>query len=113
MSVQKLFRAVSKAEFEDWSNTSEFRTSRNTLEAKQFFKSYKAAIDFYNQSLLLNFIPPYSCILEVHIDKAHGKITFDDMDLDTHEALSIEEGKLADFNKCITFVTRHDIRNNI
>ena len=94
MTVQKLYRAVSKAEFYDWNDTKEFRTARNTLEAKQFFKSYKAAVDFHNQSLLLNFDNPYVYIFEVHVfTTCINKLEVNHMSLDTHNALSIEEDR--------------------
>ena len=46
METQKLYRAVSKSEYDDWKTISIFRTAKNTLEAKQFFKTMIAVKDF-------------------------------------------------------------------
>lgn len=47
MIGQKLFRAVSIGEVNDWQSTGLFKVAKNTLEAKQFFKTWKLLMILY------------------------------------------------------------------
>jgi hypothetical protein len=105
----KLYRAVSKLEFTDWENCKKFRTAKNTLEAKQFFKSRDAVDDFIFHSKLQNFSPPYQLIFELDIIKeCLAKIKIYEIELDRFDAITIEEDDLLRFNKCIKFVKYYD-----
>jgi hypothetical protein len=42
----KLYRAISQNEKDDFDRDQQFRTGKNTLEAKQFFKSRAAVKQF-------------------------------------------------------------------
>jgi len=110
LNLQKLYRAVSDAEYKDWENKSEFRTAKNTLEAKQFFKTEGAVRDFINQSYATALSFPYLFVMEIHVLKTClENLNADYIKLDTHEAVSIDEDELPDFNKRITFVEGYAI----
>ena len=42
----KLFRAISLAEYKNFEKEKIFKTSKNTLEVKQFFRSKKSALNY-------------------------------------------------------------------
>ena len=110
MNIQKLYRAVSNAEYKDWENTNEFRTAKNTLEAKQFFKTEVAVMDFIYQSNTTDLSSPYLFIIEIQVFKTClENLKADYIKLVTHEAVSIDGDELPDFNKCITFVEGYAI----
>ncbi len=54
-----IYRAVSRAEQPDIKQTGRFRTARNTLEGKQFFKTQAAIAYFVSQAESLHYKPPY------------------------------------------------------
>jgi hypothetical protein len=101
----KLYRAVSQNEKSNYEQFHEFRTGRNTLEAKQFFKSRIAAINFVGRSVLQNYDPSYQYLLIIDMDddclNAH---THTNINLDGYDAISVEEDDLANFNICVRFV---------
>jgi hypothetical protein len=104
LTIQKLYRAVSEAEYKDWENINGFRTAENTLEAKQFFKTERAVKDFIHQSQAAHLSSPYLFTIEVHVlNTCLESLNADYINLDTHEAISIDEDELEGFNKCITF----------
>ena len=108
MNIQKLYRAVSQVEYDDWL-VNGFQTSNNTLEVKQFFRSRRAVDDFIKQSKKL-FTPPYIFIIEVQVPRSSlDLLGVDFIELDTHEAVSVDEALLPEFNNCITFTIRYDI----
>ena len=114
MGTQKLFRAVSQDEFNDWESKKVFRTARNTLEAKQFFKSLKAVQDFIYNAQVRNFTPSYAVIFELDISNdCLETIQSFSTELDRYEAITIGEDDLPGFNKCIKFVKHHAIRDNV
>jgi hypothetical protein len=101
----KLYRAVSKLEFNDWEKYKKFRTAKNTLEAKQFFKRSEAVDDFIFHSKLQNFSPPYQLVFEIDILKeCLSKIKIYEIELDRFDAITVDEDDLLEFNKCIKFV---------
>lgn len=55
-----LYRAVSKAEKTDYEYSGIFRTGKNTLEAKQFFQSEPAVLEFALEALSCGYIPAYA-----------------------------------------------------
>ena len=103
----KLYRIVSHDEREDFQKY-RFRTSRNTLEAKQFFKSEIAIREFYRDSLIQGYQPPYSFLISVDIsEECLNMILFDTQELDTFEAVTVFEPDLPAFNDCINFTDIH------
>lgn len=106
-----LYRTVSIAEKEDFYNRNEkFATGRNTLEAKQFFKSKDGVDEFIKDAYARQYNPPYKFILEVSILKnCLDSIPFEEQELDRHKAITVHEDYLSAFNKCITFVKVNDI----
>ncbi len=108
--MNKLYRAISQNEKDDFSITRKFRTGRNTLEAKQFFKSRKATEKFVESAVLQEYDPPYLYLLTISIDE----ILFETsnpimMKLDGYEAVNIEENDLIYFNNCIIFVEEEEL----
>ena len=51
----KLYRAISQQEKDDYDSQQIFRTGRNTLEAKQFFKSRTAVKEFVDSSVMQGY----------------------------------------------------------
>jgi hypothetical protein len=64
-----LYRAISKAEKDDFDIDKQFRIGRNTLEGKQFFKSEEAVKEYFNRAEEREFNPPYRYLLRIEIDK--------------------------------------------
>jgi len=94
----KLYRAVSQQEKDDYDNQQFFRTWRNTLEAKQFFKSRTAVKSFVDSSVMQNYNPPYSYLLIINVDEDCFKmVDRTDMKLDGYDAININEDHLPDF----------------
>ena len=107
----KLYRIVSVAEYEDFKCCRSFRTAKNTLEAKQFFKSEAAIKEFYRDSTIQNLFPPYAYIIIVDIDESRlANIEIDAQELDRFEAITVFEADWPNFNKCINFTKEHDLR---
>lgn len=105
----KLFRTVSQAEKDDYDNLGGvFRTAENTLEAKQFFKSEIAVRKFLESARNQEFFPPYEHLFVVDInEKCLRGIGYDEQELDTFEAITIQEDNLTQFNNCINFVDQY------
>jgi len=103
--MAKLYRAISQAEKDDYDASGQFRTGKNTLEAKQFFKSPVAVKQFVNSSVLQAYNPPYVYLLTITIDDdLIEQANPTNMKLDGYEAMNIAEEDLITFNNCITFV---------
>jgi hypothetical protein len=86
-------------------NSSSFHTARNTLEAKQFFKSRTAIREFVVSSMDQKYDPPYTRLLILTLnDSMLSEVSYDEMDLDGFEAISVPEDELPAFNKSVTFV---------
>ena len=103
--MANLYRVVSKREWDNYQKTQLLSIAENTLEAKQFFKSRKAVLDFFKSSKEQNYTPPYVSLLVFQVDDSKfKKILYDSMLLDGYEAISIPENQLAAFNKIVTFV---------
>jgi hypothetical protein len=103
--MTKLYRAVSQAEKDDYEKSGVFRLARNTLEAKQFFKSRITVKQFVESSVLRTYNPPYLYLLTITVDA--DRLTManpDHMPLDGYEALTIAEDDLTAFNNCVIFV---------
>ncbi len=100
-----LYRAVSQQEKDDYDSKKIFRTDKNTLEAKQFFKSRIAIKQFVESSKLQDYDPPYTHLLIISVDEDTFKaIHHIDMKLDGYEAVNIDEDHLLGFNNCVKFV---------
>jgi hypothetical protein len=100
-----LYRAASRAEYDDYHRSRQFNTSINTLEAKQFFKSLIAVKAFVKSAVQQEYEPPYTYLFILTVnDKQLSRIAIDEMDLDGFEAISVPEEMLPAFNNCITFV---------
>ncbi len=63
-----VYRAISAAENEDSGLDQKFRTQINTLEAKQFFCSETAVLEYIQSTFIRQFIPPYTYTVSVFID---------------------------------------------
>lgn len=106
----KLYRTVSKPEFDDYKAHHEFRVGRNTIEGKQFFKTEAGVNELIRESVRQNYQPPYQYIFIVHADADCMKqIKYDEQELDKYEAITVQETDLPAFNKCIKFVEQNDI----
>ncbi|HZX59155.1 MAG TPA: hypothetical protein VFE54_10525 [Mucilaginibacter sp.] len=100
-----LYRAISEGEKENFDNGRQFRTAKNTLEAKQFFKSRTAVRQFVASSVTQDYDPPYVYLLVVGLDEASfAQTEHTQMKLDGYEAVNVEEDDLAVFNNCVKFV---------
>ena|SRR5450432_1931547 len=98
----KLYRAISLKERLDYKKCKQFRTARDTLEAKQFFKSETGVFEFIKDSVTGNFYPPYLYVYCIEIDEeCMSKIEYDEQILDGYKAVTIHEQYLPDFNKCV------------
>lgn len=105
-----LYRAISRAEKNDFNAHGRLRTAHNTLEGKQFFKSEIAAREFARNADERNYRPPYSFILTIEIDEnCLNAIDFDTQILDGYEAVTISEDHLTAFNNCINFVNENEL----
>jgi hypothetical protein len=105
-----IYRAISNKERLDYLKHRIFRTTSHTLEAKQFFISESGAQELIIRSRISKFSPPYDFVLEIDIDESClSKIFFYDQPLDGHEALTIPDIHLTDFNKCVNLVIEHEI----
>ena len=110
MTERTLYRAISKAELDDWRESDLFRCSANTIEAKQFWESMKAARNFVDLSHRRNFNPRYFCILKIKIDKnCLEQIKYESQELDRYMAITIREIDLQQFNKCEKKIKQYDI----
>jgi hypothetical protein len=100
-----LYRAISDAEKKDLGIDQKFRTQLNTLEAKQFFCSETAVLEYIQASSIRQFIPPYTYTVSVFIDDhCFENLTYEQQVLDGHEAISIDSSHLYNFNKCVNFI---------
>lgn len=109
-----LYRAVSTTEKDDIQTHNHFRTQINTLEAKQFFSSEIAVVEYVIASIKRCFIPPYTHILSVSIDdQCFLHVTHNQQELDGHDAISIDQQHLPHFNKFVTFMEVNVIENYI
>jgi len=105
-----LFRAVSAEEYKDFIIDLNFRTAENTLEAKQFFKSEKAVLEFVKIAHKRSYRPPYKHILTIDVDSQRlAAIDFESQNLDGYDAITIQEGDLPYFNKCLTFTSERNV----
>jgi hypothetical protein len=99
-----LYRAVSEQEKEDIDTQKVFRVGRNTLEAKQFFKTRIAVKQFVANAVVQQYDPTYAHLMIVGVDDAcfdfEGRI----QKLDGYDAVHIEEEDLQTFNNCVKFV---------
>ena|ERR1700722_9750806 len=101
----KLYRAVSQQEKDDYDHHKVFRTSKNTLEAKQFFKSGRAAKQFVVSAIEQDYDPPYAYLYIVDIDaECFDALVRTEDNLDGYDAVTIENEYLPDFNNCVKFV---------
>jgi hypothetical protein len=101
----KFYRAVSAKERLDYKRSRLFRTSKNTLEAKQFFKSETGVLEFILESKKAGFLPPYKYLYHIYIDEiCLSKINYDEQLLDGYAAITIRESHLQDFNNCVNLV---------
>jgi hypothetical protein len=106
----KLFRTVSEAERSDYNGSGIFRTSTNTLEAKQFFKSEIAVQEFIRSSKSQRYSPPYKYLFAIDIDEhCLNQISYDEQELDRFNAITISEEDLPQFNNCINFVEENAV----
>jgi hypothetical protein len=106
----KLYRAVSQQEKDDYNTHKIFQTGKNTLEAKQFFKSRIAIKQFVDSSILQDYDPPYSWLLIISIDEHWFNVAnHTEMRLDGYDAISIDEDHLSDFTNYVTFVKQESL----
>lgn len=106
----KLYRAVSSKERQDYKDCQRFRTAKNTLEAKQFFKSEIGVLEFIKDSVAGKFSPPYKYLFQIELDEeCLLKIEYDEQLLDGYKAITIQEQYLPDFNKCVTLAIENVI----
>ena len=101
----KLYRAISQEEKDDYDIDQLFRTGRNTLEAKQFFNSRTAVTQYIEQSILQDYMPPYTYLLTINIEENcldTSNPTY--MVLDSFHAVSISDMDLLTFSNCVIFV---------
>lgn len=105
-----LYRTVSTAERDDFNKDGQFRTSRNTLEGKQFFKSEEAVADYIRDTKIRGYIPEYTYLLRIELEVAClDKIPYEEQELDRFKAITIHEDYLIAFNKCIKFTTEYAV----
>ena len=104
----KLYRVVSKSEKNDYEALQLFRTARNTLEGKQFFKSDHAAKEFARIAEKRNYRPPYSFLYTVDLnDDCFNNFGLQSQTLDGFEAVTIKEDDLPAFNNCVNFTNNN------
>jgi len=99
-----LYRAVSQQEKEDIDTKGVFRVGRNTLEAKQFFKTRIAVLQFVANSVVQRYDPIYAFLIIVGIDDTSFDSAERTQKLDGYDAVHIEEEDLPAFNNCVKFV---------
>ncbi|MBS1501097.1 MAG: hypothetical protein JST32_03490 [Bacteroidetes bacterium] len=99
-----LYRTVSQLEKEDFDFHQAFQIGRNTLEAKQFFKSRVAVNQFIANSIVQRYDPAYAHILIVGVDDDCFDSTAHTQKLDGYDAVHVDEDHLSSFNNCIKFV---------
>src|ERR1700759_1738028 len=104
-----IFRAVSQREKEDYDINQLFRTSRNTLEAKQFFKTRTAINSFVERAIEQGYNPPYVFLLEITLDDDLFDVEGFTKELDGFQAIHIDEDDLEHFNNCVNFVQQEDL----
>lgn len=80
------------------------------MEGKQFFKSEEGAQEYIHGTRLRQYSPEYTYLLHVTIDEeCLEKILYEEQELDRFKAITIHEGFLISFNKCIKFVKGYAI----
>lgn len=84
-----LFRAVSQQEKEDYDERLIFRTGRNTLEAKQFFKTRTAVSSFVGDSIAQNYDPAYAHLMMITFDDDQFDIAQRTRKLDGYDAVQL------------------------
>jgi hypothetical protein len=105
-----LYRAVSGDEYKDYRYNKKFRTARNTLEAKQFYKSERGVVEFVKDATKQSYRPPYKYILTITMDEGClNELDPEIQELDRFEAITIHEQDLLAFNKCVKFVEEIDV----
>lgn len=103
--IVTLYRATSRAERNDYETYGQFRTARNTLEGKQFFKSEHAGREFARTAEERNYRPPYSFLFTIDIDEdCLNQFGLQPQILDGFEAITINEDDLPAFNNCVNFI---------
>jgi len=108
--LMKLYRAISYRERQDYKKCKQFRTAKNTLEAKQFFKSETGVFEFIEDSLTGNFSPPYKYMYCIELDEeCIAKIEYDEQILVGYKAITIQEQYLRNFNKCVKLAVENVI----
>jgi len=105
-----LYRAVSADEYKDHIVDEKFRLGDNTLEAKQFFKSETAVMEYVRATVRRSFKPPYRHILTIEIgNECLAAVTYFEQYLDGFEAITIPEDDLPCFNNCVTFTHQQNV----
>ena len=104
-----LYRAVSQQEKEDIELHKSFRISRNTLEAKQFFKRRMSVVQFVANSLIQQYEPAYVYLIKISIDDTCFDTSKHIRKLDGYDAVHIDEEDLPAFNKCVKFVKQESL----
>lgn len=100
-----IFRAVSSSELHDFNQSGLLRTSFQSLEAKQFFKTRVAVNEFVKSAKQMRYHPPYKHLLVLTVDSGCvAAIAVDKMELDGFKAISVPEELLPAFNNCVNFV---------
>ena len=92
-----LFRAISQLEKDDYDANGIFKTGRNTLDGKQFFRSRTAVLSFVNNALEQDYDPPYAYLLIVSVDDEQFDIEENTQDLDGYLAVHVDEDHLQYF----------------
>jgi hypothetical protein len=105
-----LFRAMSMAEFREYRGSGLLQIAGQTLEAKQFFRSEAAVMDFVKRADVQGFIPRYARMLTFVLDTdCFPADALQEQILDGHLAVTIAEEHLPQLNNCINFVRSHVI----
>ena len=103
-----LFRAMSIAEYKDYRQSGQLHITDRSLEAKQFFRSAVAAIDFAEKAAIQGFSPRYARMLTFDLDPdCFPSAAMQEQILDGHQAVTIAEEDLRNLNNCITFVDEY------
>lgn len=98
--MTKLYRAVSKDEFDDIKKHNEFRIiPYKTLEAKQFATSWEDAKKFGDELINGFENQPYK-IIEIEINKELLQ-NYDNLILDVRNCISVDIDLLEEFNKFV------------
>ena len=106
----KLYRAISQKEKDDYDELKIFRTGKNTLEAKQFFKSRTAVKQFVASSVIQDYDPAYIYLLVIEVDEElFDKSNPSNMKLDGYDAVNVDEDDLPSFNNCVIFVKQESL----